>query len=398
MAFPTALPSSLGSIHDVGDVGVILKGRGTKGRLESCEITGTKLAGVQVSGGAAPLLLALKISKVHGAGVIFVEAGTGGRLEGSDIWGNKNAGVQISEGSNPLISACKLWGGLSTGFSIEGDGTKGRLEGCCIWGNSSAGVQISGGADPALVSLRIFGGNNPGLLVGEDGTRGRLESCELWGNERAQVLIGTGSDPTLIGNRIRGDFRGERAPHAVPGHLEVYSLDRFGAGKSAGVTLRDCGTKGTLVRNTIFGHAIGGIIVIEGATPSILSNKVYGCGGNVTYAGPGAGGRLAHNAIYGSSEAGVGISRGAEPLVDSNLIYGNTQVSADGSLPVLCPPPTFSSTIPPVLILSIFTSFFSRLVAPPNRRRAPLCNDGVRLKMFFIQIGTSGLKPVGLHT
>ena len=61
-------PSSChrGSIHDLKKAGVIVRGEGTKGRLEGCEIMRNTSAGVVIASGADPLLQACK--SVRGGG------------------------------------------------------------------------------------------------------------------------------------------------------------------------------------------------------------------------------------------------------------------------------------------------------------------------------------------
>ena len=86
----------------------MLKGIGTKGRLEGCDIAANTFVGVMIQGGAAPSLRDCIIREGKDSGVIVVNAGTRGRLERCELWGNADGGVWVGDGGDPTLAACTL--------------------------------------------------------------------------------------------------------------------------------------------------------------------------------------------------------------------------------------------------------------------------------------------------
>ena len=69
---------------------------------------------------AAPLLVHNVIHEGRSGGVLIRGAGTRGRLEDNDVWGTEQAGIAIVGGADPSIVAnrCGMWGRIGDDFGL----------------------------------------------------------------------------------------------------------------------------------------------------------------------------------------------------------------------------------------------------------------------------------------
>ena len=182
-------------------------GEYTKGRLEGCDISGSKSYNVTFSGGADPILVA---SCIHDGvcGVRIMNSETKGRVERCEISRHKLEGARVDDGADPLILASRIHDNESYGVVFHGAGTQGKLERAVVFGNAGVGglqcgVGVLAGAGPQILSTRIYGnGGVANVLFSGEGTTGLLSSCAVSGGAAAGVVIESGASPFVKSNAV----------------------------------------------------------------------------------------------------------------------------------------------------------------------------------------------------
>ncbi|MGY1623845.1 right-handed parallel beta-helix repeat-containing protein [Geodermatophilus sp. SYSU D00965] len=187
-------------ITDGSGIGVLVCERG-HAHVAHNLITGHAHSCVEVRDGCRPELSDNRIGLGLGGGVLVRGPGTRPRIEHNDISGNRDAGVAITEQAQPVLRGNRIHDGYGPGLWV-GDGGGGTVSDNDLYGNRGTAVEIAGGGRPLLVDNRIHNGTAGGVLVAAGGS-GRIEHNEIRNNERAGVALLRGARPeTFTRNRI----------------------------------------------------------------------------------------------------------------------------------------------------------------------------------------------------
>jgi parallel beta-helix repeat protein len=166
--------------------------------LEDCDITSDSLSCVGIHGSTStPIIRRCKIHDGQ-AGGVFVYTKGKGVIESCDIYGNKLAGIEIREEGNLTVRGCKIHDGQQGGISVHTKG-KGMIEGCDIYGNKNDGVAIREKGNPTVRDCKINRNEYHGVRVYRGGA-GRIENCDLTGNKKGPKYIEARCSPVFIGN------------------------------------------------------------------------------------------------------------------------------------------------------------------------------------------------------
>ena len=156
--------------------------------LDDCHVTADGRACVAV-GGVNTTLTARHCRVRDGShtGVLFYDRATG-VLEDCEVDRMGQNGVQITQGANPTLLRVRVQG-CEVGVLVTEQG-RGRLEDCDIVDNQYQGVMIVAGA-PTLLRCRVQR-NLDGVWV-ERGGGGSVEECDLSGNRRGAWNVKSGA-------------------------------------------------------------------------------------------------------------------------------------------------------------------------------------------------------------
>ena len=160
-------------------------------------------------------------------------------------------------------------------------------------------MAIQVGADPLLLCNNIHDGKGGGLLI--NNAKGCLVGNSISGHKKACCVIQNGSEFSLAANRIH-------------------------SGLSVGIAIVGF-SSGRIQKTEIWGHALNGLELSEGASAEIVGNLIRdNRKAGILIDGPSRGGvTIASNDVSGNSIANIAL-RGAggigpDPLVRDNLIY-----------------------------------------------------------------------------
>ena len=284
-------------IHEGRSGGVLIRGAGTRGRLEANDLYGTEQACVAVVGGADPTIVGNRYGRGReGGGEGGSPCTTAGHLAGDLAKsGILRGGASTCTPPPPLhVRTRRIYGCRSAGIRLMDDGTRGMIEKNDIWDNARAGIYVESGADPFIIGNEVHEGQTAGILICNRG-KGRIVSNDVWGNKLAGLSVENDGDPVIIGNRLHdglsaGIFvshsKGRFEKNEVRCNKDV-GIILAGAstslvldnsvrdGLSAGVLIRDPGTTCRLIGNDISGNKLTGVCVALGSEPSIQNNKIH---------------------------------------------------------------------------------------------------------------------------
>jgi parallel beta-helix repeat protein len=166
--------------------------------LEHCDMTSDSLACVGIHGNKTEGIVShCQIHDGKSAGVFVYDNGSG-RIESCEIFGNALTGIEIREGGNPIVQHCQIHDGKSAGVIVYNNGT-GRIESCEIFGNALAGIAIKTGGNPIVQNCTIKRNAYQAVWV-YDGGAGTIENCDLRDNAKGAWDIESGCDVRRRGN------------------------------------------------------------------------------------------------------------------------------------------------------------------------------------------------------
>ncbi|MFI5618784.1 right-handed parallel beta-helix repeat-containing protein [Streptomyces sp. NPDC051567] len=305
------------------------------------ELTGLRVstrsaAGIEVRGGARPLVRRCTVENPTGVGISVLDGG-GGVFEECEVVAAGQNGVSVRDGGRPRLERCRIHHATGAGIGVTGEGSVLEAVGCEVYEINGAGVRIAARATARLTdcsvhrtsadgvtldtdaeltltgcdihdvpenavdlrsrsvltlsrtTVRRFGRN--GLSVWDPGTRVLAESCEIHDStgDYPAVWVSDGATVSLESCRVRD----------VPDALFV--LDR---GSRADVV--DCDL--SQVRNTA-------VSVTDGATARLDDCRIREAATGAWFRDHGSGGTLAGCTID-AVQTGVIVTKGADPVLE----------------------------------------------------------------------------------
>ncbi|MDA5286377.1 right-handed parallel beta-helix repeat-containing protein [Streptomyces sp. Isolate_45] len=295
------------TVENPAGVGIsVLDGGG--GVFEECEVVAAGQAGVSVRGGGHPRLERCRIHHATGAGIGVTGEGSGLEALGCEVYEIKGAGVQIASRAAARLTDCSVHRTSADGVTLDTDAVL-TLAGCDIHDIPENAVDLRSRSVLTLsrTTVRRFGRN--GLSVWDPGTRVDAESCEIHDStgDYPAVWVSDGATASLDSCRV----------HDVPDALFV--LDR---GSRVDVVDSDL----SQVRNTA-------VSVSDGATAQVDDCRIREAGTGAWFRDHGSGGTLANCTIDGV-QTGVIVTKGADPSLERCTVTNATEagfyVSAGG--------------------------------------------------------------------
>ncbi|MFF3016801.1 right-handed parallel beta-helix repeat-containing protein [Streptomyces sp. NPDC057939] len=295
------------TVENPAGVGIsVLDGGG--GVFEECEVVAAGQAGVSVRGGGHPRLERCRIHHATGAGIGVTGEGSGLEALGCEVYEIKGAGVQIASRAAARLTDCAVHRTSADGVTLDTDAVL-TLAGCDIHDIPENAVDLRSRSVLTLsrTTVRRFGRN--GLSVWDPGTRVDAESCEIHDStgDYPAVWVSDGATASLDSCRV----------HDVPDALFV--LDR---GSRVDVVDSDL----SQVRNTA-------VSVSDGATAQVDDCRIREAGTGAWFRDHGSGGTLANCTIDGV-QTGVIVTKGADPSLERCTVTNATEagfyVSAGG--------------------------------------------------------------------
>ncbi|RPF29370.1 parallel beta helix pectate lyase-like protein [Streptomyces sp. Ag109_G2-6] len=276
------------TVENPAGVGIaVLDGGG--GVFEECEVVAAGQAGFSVRGGH-PRLERCRIHHAIGAGIAVTGEGSGLEALGCEVYEIKGSGVQVAGRAAARLTDCSVHRTSGDGVTLDTDAVL-ALAGCDIHDIPENAVDLRSRSVLTLsrTTVRRFGRN--GLSVWDPGTRVEAESCEIHDStgDYPAVWISDGATASLKSCRL----------HDVPDALFV--LDR---GSRADVADSDL----TQVRNTA-------VSVSDGATARLEDCRIREAGTGAWFRDHGSGGTLTDCTVDGV-QTGVIVTKGADPVLD----------------------------------------------------------------------------------
>ncbi|MER5728778.1 right-handed parallel beta-helix repeat-containing protein [Streptomyces sp. NPDC002138] len=281
---------------------------GGGGVFEECEVVAAGQTGVSVRGGGHPRLERCRIHHSTGAGIGVTGEGSGLDALGCEVYEIKGAGVQIAARATARLTDCSVHRTSADGVTLDTDAVL-TLAGCDIHDIPENAVDLRSRSVLTLsrTTVRRFGRN--GLSVWDPGTRVDADSCEIHDStgDYPAVWISDGASASLDSCRV----------HDVPDALFV--LDR---GSRADVVDSDL----SQVRNTA-------VSVSDGATVQLDDCRIREAATGAWFRDHGSGGTLA-NCTIDAVQTGVIVTKGADPALErctvSSAAEAGFYVSAGG--------------------------------------------------------------------
>ncbi|MFD3539244.1 right-handed parallel beta-helix repeat-containing protein [Streptomyces sp. NPDC058662] len=277
------------TVENPTGVGIsVLDGGG--GVFEECEVVAAGQNGVSVRGGGRPRLERCRIHHATGAGIAVTGDGSGLEALGCEVYEIKGAGVQIASRATARLTDCSVHRTSADGVTLDTDAVL-TLAGCDIHDIPENAVDLRSRSVLTLsrTTVRRFGRN--GLSVWDPGTRVDAESCEIHDStgDYPAVWISDGATASLDSCRV----------HDVPD--AVFVLDR---GSRADVVDSDL----SQVRNTA-------VSVSDGATAQLDDCRIREASTGAWFRDHGSGGTLA-NCTIDAVQTGVIVTKGADPTLE----------------------------------------------------------------------------------
>ncbi|MGW2984327.1 right-handed parallel beta-helix repeat-containing protein [Streptomyces goshikiensis] len=277
------------TVENPTGVGIsVLDGGG--GVFEECEVVAAGQTGVSVRGGGHPRLERCRIHHATGAGIGVTGEGSGLEALGCEVYEIKGAGVQIAARAAARLTDCSVHRTSADGVTLDTDAVL-TLAGCDIHDIPENAVDLRSRSVLTLsrTTVRRFGRN--GLSVWDPGTRVDAESCEIHDStgDYPAVWISDGATASLDSCRV----------HDVPD--AVFVLDR---GSRIDVVDSDL----SQVRNTA-------VSVTDGATARLEDCRIREAATGAWFRDHGSGGTLADCTID-AVQTGVIVTKGADPVLE----------------------------------------------------------------------------------
>ncbi|MEW2414384.1 right-handed parallel beta-helix repeat-containing protein [Streptomyces sp. NPDC046866] len=295
------------TVENPSGVGIaVLDGGG--GVFEECEVVAAGQSGISVRGGGHPRLERCRVHHASGAGIAVTGEGSGLEALGCEVYEIKGSGVQIAARAAARLTDCMVHRTSADGVTLDTDAVL-TLSGCDIHDIPENAVDLRSRSVLALsrTTVRRFGRN--GLSVWDPGTRVDAESCEIHDStgDYPAVWISDGATAALTSCRV----------HDVPD--AVFVLDR---GSRAEVVDSDL----SQVRNTA-------VSVSDGATVQVDDCRIREAGTGAWFRDHGSGGTLA-GSTFDRVRTGVIVTKGADPVVERCTVVSPAEagfyVSAGG--------------------------------------------------------------------
>ncbi|NXY98662.1 right-handed parallel beta-helix repeat-containing protein [Streptomyces sp. BR123] len=265
----------------------VLDGGG--GVFEECEVVSAGQAGVFVRGGGHPRLERCRVHHAAGAGIAVTGEGSGLEALGCEVYEIKGTGVQIAARAAARLTDCVVHRTTADGVTLDTDAVL-DLSGCDIHDIPENAVDLRARSVLTLArtTVRRFGRN--GLSVWDPGTRVEAEACEIHDStgDYPAVWISDGATVSLTGCRL----------HDVPD--AVFVLDR--------------GSRADVVDSDLFQVRNTAVSVSDGATAQVEDCRIREAGTGAWFRDHGSGGTLADCTID-TAQSGVIVTKGADPSV-----------------------------------------------------------------------------------
>ncbi|MGP3981758.1 right-handed parallel beta-helix repeat-containing protein [Streptomyces sp. KR80] len=295
------------TVDNPGGIGIgVMEDSG--GVFEECEVVCAGQSGVAVRGGAHPRLERCRIHHASGAGLSLTGEGSSLEAIGCELYEIKGAGIQVTSRATGHLTDCTVHRTSADGVTLDTDAVL-TLSDCDIHDIPENAVDLRSRSVLTLTrsKVRRFGRN--GLSVWDPGTRVDANQCEIHDStgDYPAVWVSDGAVAVLDSCRV----------HDVPDALFV--LDR---GSRADVVDSDIAQ----VRNTA-------VSVSDGASAQLDDCRIREATTGAWFRDHGSGGSLSGCTIDGPA-TGVIVTKGADPTVERCTVTSPAEagfyVSAEG--------------------------------------------------------------------
>jgi len=302
--------------------GIMLAGRGAKGTVRHCRITGSGLAGIAFWMGAT------------------------GTAEENDTWDN-HVGIQVRDDCHDVVlSKNRCHDNEQDGIQIHG-GAQARAEQNLCEDNTSHGIGVSGEKTKAVIEKnRCLTNGEYGILVCRD-AEGVITGNECAKNEKAGIYVNdTSVEFKVEGNSCRENGQAGITLYETGGGVltnntcEHNTLKGIYAHTTSGmvmVSMNRCmwneedgisftrRTQSTLQNNTCSHNGQGGIILFHGARSLAQANVCEGnrCPG-IWVEDPNTVVTLRKNACCANNDSGILFVNVTDSKAEGNICLNNT--------------------------------------------------------------------------
>ncbi|WP_419993188.1 right-handed parallel beta-helix repeat-containing protein [Streptomyces boninensis] len=295
------------TVDNPGGTGISYTGA-AGGLAADCEVLAAGQDGVTVRGGARPRLERCRVHHTAGSGLSVGGEGSTAEAEGCEVYETGGTGVQVSARATAHLTGCTVHRTATDGVTLDTDAVL-TLDGCELHEIPENAVDMRSRSQLNLnrTTIRRFGRN--GLSVWDPGTRVAAEECEIHDStgDYPAVWVSDGAAAVLDKSRL----------HDIPD--AVFALDR---GSRADLTGCDIAQ----VRSTA-------VSVSDGAAVQVSDCRIRDAATGAWFRDHGSGGRIADCTID-SVATGVIVTKGADPSVErttvSSAAEAGVYVSAQG--------------------------------------------------------------------
>jgi parallel beta-helix repeat protein len=243
---PKARPVLLrNDVTGCGGVGILIQAQ-AEGIYQENKVRRSTLSGIEVCEQANPTVRANVVTHSKRNGILIHRGALGEYLE-NEVGNSHGVGVMVLCG-DPLVRANTVHSGKATGILVS-NRARGRLEGNTFAGHTYAAITLSDGADPVLKGNHVENSETVGLLVQGDaaGTLegNRVECCDGQGIK----VIGASASPMVLNNVV--------------------------CKCGVGILVSDKSKLAVVDGNDITEVSQAGILITEGAAPTVVRNKVH---------------------------------------------------------------------------------------------------------------------------
>lgn len=318
----TNSPAAIVSADGVRITGLTLTGAGaakTNGilvigadaRVERVTVRDGQSAGIRVHGGSSPTI---ETSQVFGNGLAGIVVGEPGEpasnpvIRGNTVRDGHDEGIVVFDGSGPLIESNEFFGNAENAIFVTGVGANPVIRGNTVRDGKS-GIQVVDGAAPTIESNDVYGNAWVGISVAGVGTHPIIRGNTVRDGRRGGILVMDGAVPTIESNSVYGN---------AVSHYQ------------SGIEVMGPGTDPLICGNSVRDGQGDGILVYEGASPTIEANEICGKGrAGIFVNSIGSDPLIRGNRVRDGQGIGLFVCGGASPTIEANEVYGNAMGDID---------------------------------------------------------------------
>ncbi|EFC36189.1 histone deacetylase [Naegleria gruberi] len=246
-----------------------------------------------------------------------------GTVQENEIIRNESSGIQLfKECKDVKITKNVIMGQKAAGIVVNAQ-CKATLMHNQIFDNTMAGIEVSNECNIDIIENEIYKGGICGILIATK-SRGTVEKNRIYENAYAGLEL-RNSNPTIRNNQI---YSNRQSGVSIKGkdidNTLIFQGNEILSNVYSGIEIRQ-GATPSIVGNRIFGCAKQGIIVVEQSNPIIEKNEITENSDGIIVQKAYA--TIKENKIINNSNMGVKVRQFEADIIDN-------EISANGSFAI----------------------------------------------------------------